>query len=177
MRAIDRLLGAARAADAQKANFDADVRHLREQLRRQEVELDSLREDVQRLRAASVEAESRRDVLLNEVGELRARVQQLADEGNTKAQEIERLRQGAERDRSSWAEHRGRLEAQVIEHANIKLDEFRQRIGRKVDQITRDLHPRKSSMDSNTAAAVLNTRLHEVLDLLAEGGLPIRARD
>ena len=70
-----------------------------------------------------------------------------------------------------------RLESQVVDHANARLDEFRQRVGRKIDQITRDLHSRKSTLDGNTIAAVLNTRLHEVLDLLAEDGLPIRTRD
>ena len=78
---------------------------------------------------------------------------------------------------TAWAEQKKQLEAQVLEHANIKMQEFKQRIGRRVNEITRDLQSRKSVPDGSTATAVLNTRLHEVLDLLAEEGLPIRERN
>jgi len=177
MRAIDRLLGAERAAEARHRQLEGDIKHTRDQLRRREIELDDLRGEFDRVRSAIADADRRHDSAVNESRELQQEVKQLREQMKAQVEQVAALRAAAESERDAWAEQKKQLEGQVLEHATIKLDEFRQRMGRKVSEMTRDLHPRKSSMDGNTVAAVLNTRLHEVLDFLAEEGLPIRSRD
>ena len=178
MRAIDRLLGAARAADAQTANFDADVRHLREQLRREEVELDSL--------GKRSNGCARRRLRPNRGETCRSmRSESCARESNSSRMRAipKRTRskgcgRRAERDRSSWAEHRTRLESQVVQHADMKQDEFKQRIGRKARSADSGISILGSlRLEGNTVSRRTEYATPRSPRSSNRGGLPIRARD
>ena len=77
LRAIDRLLGAIRVADADKGRLESDVRELRERLRRRETELDELKTELDRTQAESAQRESLKSQLDGQATELRSEVERL----------------------------------------------------------------------------------------------------
>jgi hypothetical protein len=74
----------------------------------------------------------------------------------------------------SWQEQRHQLEAQVVENAKARVQEFSERIASKLNRLLSDIPEKSAPVAGDGVAAVLHTRIHELLDLLRNEGVPVK---
>ena len=132
-----------------------------------ERQLEALRTQLSDLSQSKLQADAK-------VIESGAECKRLSEDLETLRALNEQIRQGREQDANRWEQNRHQLETQVIENAQRRVLELRQRLASRVEKLLADVPPRSADMKGNTAAAVLHTRIHEFLDLLTHEGVPIQ---
>jgi chromosome segregation ATPase len=168
-RAAEALLGAVKVSQARERQATGDLRAAKDAERAALVKADEARA---RVEALEVELKKVRGELTERERRYREATQQLTDlekrleAKSSECEEFQRRLQDAE---VAFEAERKVWEQRVVTNAEVRLEEFKRRVGSRVKRLMADVPPRGQAFP-DTLTSILNDRLHEVLDALhAEG--------
>lgn len=172
--ALDRLLAAVRASEYARVQSELDVQVAREREGKALAQQDSLDQQVEELRSEMqvLQAKHKRisDDLTGKDSECGTLAEQLAKERES----LQAVGAEFEHAARKWKEEQAQLETQVVENARARVTELGNRLASRLDKLLADVPQRSAGVKGDGAAAVLHTRIHELLDVLRAEGIPLR---
>jgi hypothetical protein len=175
VRAIDRVLGVLKATEDVRRRLELEEKRFRDEERTLRLEVDELRSQIENLTNRLAEADTKHAIAVAETREREADRDRLKEQVTDYVTQLDALRAEIHQQRGSWDAERQRLESQVVDLANARVQELRQRLATRAEKLLGDL-PRAQDLSGNTLAAVLNTRVQELMQLLRDEGVPLGPR-
>jgi hypothetical protein len=174
--ALDRVTAGLRAAEARSRQYELDARSARDEAQKARAKADEHESAAERLQARVADLETRHAHITQQLHERDAELEQLSAQFSNLHEELRGEQARHDKDAATWADQKRQFEVQIVEHADAVLNELRQRLADRVTKLIGDVPIRADAMKGNTAAAVLNTRIHEILDALRSESVPVRVK-
>jgi flagellar biosynthesis GTPase FlhF len=174
-RALNRVLGAIRASEYAKGQTERDVQEARDRERKALTEQDSLRQQVEQLQSHSHVLQEKHKSVTEELTRKDIECKTLAEQLAKERESVQTTREEFKQATQDWKEQQAQLETQVVENAKVRVAELGNRLASRLAKLLADVPNRSEKMKGDGTAAVLHTRIHELLDVLKAEGIPIRS--
>jgi hypothetical protein len=173
-RALDRVLGALKAAEALRGQTQSEVDRAREVERRLSAQVVEQRTQIENLQAQVARSIAQTSAVETEVAAKSSECDRLTADLVASRTREEVLLAEQKSQAATWSQQKQQLELQVVQNAEARVSELRQRLAGRIDKTLADIPARAANVTGGDVAAVLHTRIHEVLDLLRKEGIPIK---